>query len=115
MESVDFSIAGTGIKVKRAEPVCVSAETCKASKACARGRFLFFLESKKPERHALRLEEFGLQFALQNGIDDDMADGEVVLHRSGEDIGGFNADSDARESTKFGLQFKTDVPKRVRL
>ena len=37
------------------------------------------------------LEEFGLQFAVQNGIDDDMADGEVVLHRSGEDIGGFNA------------------------
>lgn len=91
MESVDFSIAGTGIKVKRAEPVCVSAETCKASKTCARGCFLFFLESKKPERHALRLEEFGLQFAVQNGIDDDMADGEVVLHRGGEDIGGFNA------------------------
>ena len=28
---------------------------------------------------------------VQDGVDHDMADGEVVLHRSGEDVGGFNA------------------------
>ena len=55
------------------------------------GVFCFSVAQKKPERHALRLEEFGLQFAVQNGIDDNVADGVVVLHRSGEDIGGFDA------------------------
>ena len=51
----------------------------------------FAYVNKLSRRENLSGQKNGLQFAVQDGVDHDMADGEVVLHRGGEDVGGFNA------------------------